>query len=252
MAPNPEMNIKMAGFTYAQILPLILAILLIFILPMLMRRYGLEADDLVRILFSGIRKKDYSKVTPENKKKKREPYQTNGRSSDLKSLVSTLLIFTRRNQLGLVYPGTVRAGQETAGLLALLVTKEQVIGFNCFGYGGTITEGKAGGPWNQHMNGADIKIPDALAASRQQHRIVRKVMDENGMADIPLKVVSVFTSHTVTLATKHPNDVFSTESLLVYLKETVAQENEKIDPADISRRLNNFVIRMKPSKSRKQ
>ena len=38
------------GLTFQNILPLILAILLIFLIPMLMRRYGLEWEDLIRLL----------------------------------------------------------------------------------------------------------------------------------------------------------------------------------------------------------
>ena len=248
------MSVKMAGFTYAQILPLVLALLLIFIIPMIMRRYGLESEDLIRMLFSGIRKQDYAKTASERKKeKKREPYQSNGRSADLKGLVSTLLIFVRRNQFGLVYPGTVSDGRNTAGLLALLVTKQEVIGFNCFGYGGTVTEGKNASGWNQHMNGADQKIPDPIAGNREQFAIVRRMMDDNGMNEIPLRVVAVFTAHTVTLSTRHPKEVFTTERLLEHLRECASEEEGgTLDPADVSRRLNEHVIRIKPGSSRRK
>ena len=39
-----------SGLTFDKILPLILALLLIFIFPMIMRRYGLEPEDLIRRL----------------------------------------------------------------------------------------------------------------------------------------------------------------------------------------------------------
>ena len=71
------------GLAFQNILPLILAILLIFVIPMLMRRYGLEWSDITRLLFSRPGKRDYAEAA---KRKTREPWQTNGRSQDLRYL----------------------------------------------------------------------------------------------------------------------------------------------------------------------
>ena len=236
------------GLTFQNLFPLILAILLIFLLPMLMRRYGLGWEDITRLLFSRLgKKKDYARAGGKGKDK-REPWQTNGRSQDIQSLVSTLLIFVRRNKLGLVYPGTVEHKGKMANLVALLVTRSEVIGINCFGFGGTITE--KDGKWNQHMNGADQKIPDPVAGSRKQAEIVRAAMDDNGMAEIPMRVVAVFTSHTVTVRTEtededDENRVFDTKGLISYLKSCVAREKGTIDPEAVSRQLNGCVRRIK-------
>ena len=232
-----------AGLTFDKILPLILALLLIFILPMIMRRYGLEPEDLIRRLFGGLGKQDYAAAARENpSKRKREPWQSNGRSQDLKGLVSTLLIFVRRNHLGLVYPGTVVWKGKTAGLLALVVMKSEVVGLNCFGFGGTITQTDKG--WNQHMNGADLQIPDPVEGSREQYQLVRAMMDENGMKEIPLRVLAVFTSRTVTLKTKHPREIMDTEQLITHLKERAAGEEDILDPEETARKLNAHVVRI--------
>ena len=234
-----------AGLTFDKILPLLLALLLIFIVPMLMRRYGLEPEDIIRRLFGGLKKQGYAgiKETGKEKSKKREPWQTNGRSADLKSLVSTLLILARRNGFGLVYPGTVTWKGKTAGLLALIVTRSEVVGINCFGFGGTISE--EGGNWKQHMNGVDQDIPDPLKGNLEQFSIVRAMMDERGMKEIPLSVAAVFTSHTLTLKTKHPQQVMDTEKLVEMLKQKAASEEAVIDPAKISRKINAEVQRIR-------
>jgi len=234
------------GLTFQNILPLILAILLIFLIPMLMRRYGLSWEDVIRFLFRG-GKRDYADIAKQSKSK-REPWQSNGRSQDIQSLVSTLLIFVRRNKLGLVYPGTVEYGGKMTNLVALLVTRREVVGINCFGFGGTITEGER--QWSQHMNGADQTIPDPLAANRDQAAIVRAAMDAHGMAGIPLRVVAVFTSHTVTVQTGHADEVFDTRGLLEHMKGRVAGETAALDPEDVSRRLNGCVKRLKPEKKK--
>ena len=234
------METTSTGLTFQNILPLILAILLIFLIPMLMRRYGLDWGDILRTLFSRPGKRDLAEVAKKSPSK-REPWQTNGRSQDIQALVSTLLMFARRNKLGLVYPGTVEHGGRMANLVAFVVTRREVVGVNCFGFGGTITEGEQG--WNQHMNGADQSIPDPTEGNRRQAEIVRAAMDAHDMKEVPLRVVAVFTSRTVTLQTAHPDEVFDTEGLLRHLK--AAQGDGALDPGDVSRRLNACVKRLK-------
>ena len=237
-----------SGGSFQNILPFLLAILLIFLIPMLMRRYGFTWGDVTRMLFSRPGKRDYAEEMKKKGARKdgREPWQSNGRSQDIRTLVSTLLILARRNKLGLVYPGTIGHGGKMANLVALVVTKREAIGINCFGFGGTITEGrgKAKGQWNQHMNGADRDIPDPVAGNRAQLAIVRAAMDENGMKEIPLRVAAVFTSRTVTLETKHENEVFDTNGLIAHLRECAAEPGD-LDPAAVSRQLNALVTRLK-------
>ena len=129
------MQIRYAGFTMEQVLPLILAILLIFILPMIMRRNGWDFDDFMRALVGGLWKK--GKYDPKAKEKaaakKREPHLSNGGKGEMMELLSSLITFARRHDFGIVYPGTLAHGSEVATLLALLVTKSEVVGINCFG-----------------------------------------------------------------------------------------------------------------------
>ena len=57
-----------SGLTFQNILPLILALLLIFIVPMLMRRYGLDPGDLYRMILTRVKKTDLQTV-----KRSKEP-----------------------------------------------------------------------------------------------------------------------------------------------------------------------------------
>ncbi|MCR4707825.1 MAG: hypothetical protein K5746_07750 [Clostridiales bacterium] len=236
------------GFTFQNILPFLLAILLIFLLPMLMRRYGFTWGDITRLLFSRLGKKDYAEEMKKKggQKDRREPWQSNGRSQDIQTLVSTLLILARRQKLGLVYPGTISHGGKMANLVALLVTKREVIGVNCFGFGGTITEGKGKtkGKWNQHMNGQDADIPDPVLGNQNQFTIVRAAMDAAGMQEIPLRVLACFTSRTVTLESQHENEVFDTNGFIAHLRECAADPGS-LEPEAVSKQLNTLVTRIK-------
>ena len=220
------------NLTYEQILPLLLALLLIFILPMLMRRYGLRWEDLLGMLTSRFGKKDYETEA----KRIRD---------DLKALVSSLLMMARRYKTGLVYPGTIAHKGQIANLLALVVTRQEVIGINCFGYGGTITEDKKTGVWNQHMNGVDQRFDSPLQGNARQLSLVRAAMDENGMSQIPFRVAAVFTAHGVELHTGHPREVFTSEGLLAHLKECCAADEGTLDPDTVARQLNALVKRIR-------
>ena len=69
-------------------------------------------------------------------------------------------------------------------------------------------------------------------------------MDAHGMQNIPLEVVSVFTSRGVTVKTSHHREVFDTEGLIAYLKEMAVQDGE-LDPSETALKLNEQVQRIK-------
>lgn len=239
------MRLRYAAFTYEQILPLLLAILLIFIVPMLMRRHGWSWGELFRALFSGVRKRDRNAPgsAPAGKAGGREPHLKNGGRNELIELLSELLRFARRHKMRVVYPGTVSRAGETATLTALLVTGAEVVGINCFGFAGTITAGEGDGSWSQHMNGADIRIPNPRQLNEKQFRLVRRAMDENGMAEVPLRIVGVFTNRNAVLNMEESGDVVTRRALIEDLRRRAAEEERRLDPVRTAEQLNRLVVR---------
>lgn len=236
-------------FTYEQILPFILAILLIWIIPMMMSRLGISSNDLMRMLFRGFKKQDLNETAfalHEQGAMTREPHLKNSGTAEIMEMVAALLTFVRRHKIMMIYPGTVRFGGRTGNLVAIVVTKREVIGLNCFGYSGTITY--ENGKWRQRMNGITDEIPDVLKLNREQADIVRAAMKDGGLASVPLRVLAVFTSRTVTLKDIPSEQVFTTKSLLSNLKERVSNEGSWISPEETAKKLNAYVIRMKQEK----
>ncbi len=220
------MPLRMA-FTFDQVLPLILALLLIFIIPMIMARTGLTVEDLYRMLFFSLRKKEMTAEEAEkysrDRKNRREPHLHNGGKNELMELVSTLMIFSRRNKCVPFFPATIEWKGKLGGLAALIVMKNgAVYAFNCFGFSGTITEMEEG-RFVQHMNGVDTEIPNPLKGNKEQYALARAAMDSKGMRSVPLKVFAVFTNRNVTLNTRHPEEIFTEKGLIAFLK-TVAAE----------------------------
>ena len=229
------MQICYAGFTAQQALPLILVVLLIFAVPLILRRRGKQEPD-----------------KEQRGSKKQEPRGSNATKADMMELLSALITFSRRNRIGIVFPGTVEYGNEVATLLALLVTKSEVIGVNSFGYGGTVTEGKGDGDWKQHMNGQDIRIKSPTVMNRQQQAICRQAMDAAGMKDISFRVAGVFSNRHVTLDTGKDCGLWTKESFFEELKTQLAEEEERIsDPQKVVDQLVAITKRIRPEKKKK-
>ena len=95
------------------------------------------------------------------------------------------------------------------------------------------------------MNGADGPIPDPLAGNRSQWEIVRRAMDGNNLSNVPLRVVAVFTSRTVTLQTTHTDEVFDTRGLIEHLRARVGEAPGALDPEAVARQLNACVKRLR-------
>ncbi len=243
------MHLKYAAFTYEQILPFVLALLLIFILPMMMRRYGWDWGDLLQRLTGGIWKKEHSAVTEEKRirsgEKKKEPHLSNGGKHEMMEALSQLITFSRRQKVGIVFPGTINVDGELTTLLCFLVMKSEVIGISCYGFAGTITAGKGDGPWNQHMNGADIQILNPVARDKSQQRLVRKAMDQHDMKNVPMRVVGVFTNRNAVLAVGEGTPVRTLHDFIAEMKVQAAEENERLDPNATARQLSALITRVK-------
>ena len=238
------MQIRYAGFTAQQALPLILVVLLIIAVPVILRRRGKNGPKEER---SGSQKRELFRL------QKLEPRVSNATRADMMELLSALITFSRRNKIGIVFPGTVEYGNEVATLLALLVTKSEVIGVNSFGYGGTVTEGKGDGDWKQHMNGQDIRIKSPVVMNRHQHRICRQAMDAAGMQDISFRVAGVFSNRHVTFADGNGNGFWTRESFFEELKTQLAAEEERIpNPQKVVDQLVAITKKVRPEKKKKK
>lgn len=239
---------------FQNILPFILAILLIFIIPMIMSRYGLTANDLIKRIFSfGARKKQYSAVEEEeksrNKAERKPPHLNNSTHNDLIQLVSNLLIFSRRHKTGLVYPATIKFGGKSGNLVCFVVTRSTVIGVNCFGFGGSVIHKPDSGEWIQKISGVTNQLPDPVKLNRQQYEIARAAMDAHGLEHVPLRVVAVFTNENVTLSCNR-DDVFDAHDFISYLKRFVADEDKVFDPNEMARKVNELVYRIQKTKKK--
>lgn len=236
--------------TYQTITPFILALMLIFIFPLIMRRHGWTYGELISSLFTAFWKKDRNSILDreERRKNRKEAHLQNGNSSELMEMLSNLVTFTSRHRFGLVYPGTMQLGDELTTLLCLVVTRSEVIGINCYGFSGTISSGEGDDPWKQHINERDLEIPNPVVLNQQQYRMVRKKLDDAGLDGIPLRVVGVFTNRHTTLAVGEGFGVYTREDVLRMLRERAAGETVRIDPGKVAKEISALITKIKARK----
>lgn len=241
-------------FSFSTVFPLVMAVFLIFLVPVMASRQGMSYREYLLSLFTG--KKAHYDAAEEEKsirrgEKRKERRLFNGRPNEMMQLLSTLMIFARRNKLGLVYPGTVENGADIASIMCFVVTGSRVYGINCFGYAGVINEGGGKKEWKQHINYQDISIKSPVMMDKAQYTLVRDAMDKAGMKEIPLEIKGVFTSRDAVLNNPASrNEIMTVKGLLEYLREAVKDEEKKFDPYIVARQMKSLVKEIKPSKRR--
>ncbi len=234
---------------FEDILPLILALILIFLIPVLASRRGMSYGEYVKSLFSNPRKSGLRSNTAQNRTSggilKKDPVLFNSRKNELTELVSTLLVFARRHKVGLVYPGTMDHNGEKSTILCFIVTGNAVFGVNCFGYAGMIKGGLKDPVWKQSGNGAEEEIPNPHLLNEHQYRLTRAVLEQTELRDIPLRIIGVFTNRDAMLSVRGTDDVMTTKQFLEFLQQRVQENETKFDPDETARKLHALTTPLK-------
>ena len=237
----------------------VIIILVLIVLPiMLGRRFGVNPLELLLgkqtsdTLF-GKRKKREAEASgsdgetetdgkPEGRKKKTE-VQKNSSRQELMTAISGFLTYGRKNHFYCIVPGTLEHDGATASLAALVVTRSRVLGFNCFGYGGTVYAGSGDEEWRQVLNGEEKKIDSPVVRNRKQKEIVDAVLKECGYPDIPSEIFGVFTASGVILKDNRTTRCHTQKAMMEILKGSRFMEDKGIDPAKVGKALEVHVKR---------
>lgn len=201
----------------------LLALLLVFVLPMLQSRTGKSLGE----LFFGSRKGPLGGPagTP---RPRREPRLSNGTKGELTAFVARLLRFANGHGMALVCPGSIRHDGQTSILTAILVTPSRIIGIHCMGFAGTITPAGGNSPWKQHINGQDLTFDNPAAEAQKQLKLLRSAAGQARLT-APSDVITVFTSRKASFPGGMPDKVFLLEEFFTALKEDEALQKGSLD-----------------------
>ena len=239
---------------YNILLVVILGVALMLVLPMVASRRGYaKMTDMLKAPFSRVKRNQLGmEVQDKNAPPRAERHVSNGHHGDLVDMASQLIRFCQKNDYTLVYPGTLAQDGQLATLLALVVTPGGVVGVNCFGFGGSIRPGNGSGPWQQHINGADGKIPNPVQANEKQQTLLRHAMDRVGLSGAPCEVIAVFTNGNAELTAPSAMKCFTRSGALEYLARETYRTGPIQDPHEAAVKLKELVQQVKPGQLRKK
>ncbi|MBR2257851.1 MAG: hypothetical protein IJ899_11100 [Blautia sp.] len=219
-------------------LTIILILLFVLILlPVMLAK--ITGSNPMEMFFGGrVRGTAFDKQNKE--KEKKVPKVRNGSRQDLIQFLSLLTTFARKRRFPLMLPGTVAYEGETATLSAIMVTRAMVIGFNCFGYGGTVTAGDNDEDWVQLRGEEKVTVESPTVKNAKQKELVEKILAAEGRKDIPVEIFGVFTNPDVTLIRAGKANCFVTERVMEMLGKEKYLADKGYVPAEVDKLLAGY------------
>ena len=218
----------------------IIAVVLLGIPVLLGRKFGADPMDLLfgdksrRRLFGRNKNEDEAEEGKDGGSG-RGPKEKNSSRQDLMKTISDLLSYGRRNRFYCIMPGTLMNGDDVASLAVVIVTRNRVMGFNCFGYGGTVWAGSGDDDWRQVINGEEITVESPIVKNRRQKEILDAVMRECGHPETPTDIYGIFTAPDVVLKAHRNTRCFTRKTMLEILKENRYLQDGGIAPKELGK-----------------
>lgn len=154
--------------------------------------------------------------------------QRNGNSRDVQDLIVRLFKTVRKKNWYAVCPAMFDMEGEKGTLPILLVTPERILGINAIGFGGEI-RASSGDVWRQDLNGVTKTIPNLIKQSEGEKQLLIKLLRNSGMTDVPVDVLTVFTSPNTKLDRTIGNTCYTVDGLITCLVRTES-DGGAIDP----------------------
>ena len=165
------------------------------------------------------------------------PLQKNSTRQELMVLISDLLSYSRRNHFYCFTPGTLEVNGEVASLSAVIVTRSAVMGFNCFGYGGTVYADMSADRWRQVINGQTIHIDSPVKRNEHQDELLAASLEKIGYGDLKHTVYGVFTAGGVELKNRSGTQCYTAKEIMGVLGSDKVLRDKGLDPQKIGKLL---------------
>ena len=185
----------------------------------------------------GGQEREAGKTSQSGNKSKTSGKQKNSSTNDLMKAISRLLTFGRKKHFYCIVPGTLEHGDDVASLAVLMVTKDAVLGFNCFGYGGTIYGASGYREWKQVINGEEKKFESPVVRNKKQRDILEAVLKECGHTGIRTEIYGVFTAPDVVMRDHRGTYCHTADSMMEILQGRRFAEDGALDPKEIGKEL---------------
>ncbi len=228
--------------TRQQLACIFIGLLILVVIPILKRKSfsksgsSMSLYDSIMLSFFGRAPKKASSATTE--KKASAKAQRNGNKSDLYMLANNILSVAKHKNFFVIMPVKLASNDIELSLSGLVVTKSTIIGFHCFGFGGTITKNEA--VWSQYINGQSRQLDSISKICADDLDSLNAFLKSIGIEDIPTSIAAVFTTPNVII----PKDklCYTKDSFIDYISSYSNTYGDDINPKELGKKLATYKL----------
>ena len=217
---------------------LFIGLLILIIIPILKKKASSKSDpsmslyDSFMLSFFGKAPKKSSTTV----KKSQSKTQRNGTKSDLYVTANTILSVAKKKNYFVIMPAHLINDNIELNLSGIVITHSTIIGFHCFGFGGTITKNEA--VWSQYINGESRQLDSISKICSDELEKLNEFLNSIDIHDLPTKIVAVFTTPKVII----PNDklCYTKDSFSSLLMSISNQEGNIASAKELGKKLSTY------------
>lgn len=104
----------------------------------------------------------------------------------------------QKQKITMLMPGALDVQGETTRLTMVLAGPGGLLGIKSLSFAGEV-QGHMSAPWSRTENGETTTFANPVEGCAQDAALLRKLLDDNGMANVPAACVAVFVNHDVSV-----------------------------------------------------
>ena len=173
----------------------------------------------------------YSEAAQEKEKARLEQEKARRKASTaLQLFIAQCGRLAQKLKMTVLMPGSIALGDETTRLTLLLVGKGGVLGVKSFSFGGEV-QGHVAASWTRTENGETHTFASPVAGCEADTALLRRLLDENGLGDVPVRCVPVFVNTAAQLHIPAAVEYYTAKSFYAALEEGALLPETNCDPA---------------------
>lgn len=140
---------------------------------------------------------------------------------------------SQKLKMTVLVPGSIQVEGETTRLTMVLVCSGGVLGIKSLSFAGEVTAHRAAASWSRTENGETAEFTNPLTGCEQDTALLRRLLDANGMANVPARCVPVFVNHAVEVKAPASVEYYTDKTLFAALEEGTLLPDAGCDPAAV-------------------
>lgn len=153
------------------------------------------------------------------------------------AVVRQLARFAATHDYQVVQPLSLTGVHGTTDLDAVLVGWFGILGVKCLGYGGDIYGSIDEKEWVQSLGGSRRSFQNPMTRAQQSNRVIRDVLFEAGMKNIPVESVVIFTGKNSQLMLPRSTGHYTDKSFSAYLRSIHFEEDKNVQVEPVAKLL---------------